>query len=74
MSYPNERLLTSLANDEGYIDIDEMLADAVTDSVVPGICTKCKGAETCEPDADANWCSDCGTQTVKSCLVLAELI
>lgn len=65
-----------LADDYGYSTIEDMLMDTMFSSVVPGICTNedCDATYECEPDAEANWCSECDTQTVKSCLILEGLI
>ena len=75
----NNQLLKLVADGEGYGKTEkgvlEMLDHYVTDSIVPGICTICLGIESsCEPDADANMCSECETETVKSILVLAGVI
>lgn len=53
--------------------VDEMLEEAAYDSVAPGICTNplCDYTSDVEPDQDCGWCENCGTNTVKSCLVLA---
>lgn len=67
-------LLQELASSEGHSDPLEMIEESVHDSVVPGICISCKGTQECEPDARANWCSECGTSTVRSCLDLAAMI
>jgi rRNA maturation endonuclease Nob1 len=34
---------------------------------------QCEAART-EPDQDQGWCESCGTNTVKSALILASLI
>jgi len=67
--------LEKLAEIEGTDDF-EMLVEASLDSVVPGICTNKDCDYTCsvEPDQDRGFCENCQTQTVKSCLILAELI
>lgn len=67
-------LLQDLATAEGYSDTLDFLEDNTLDSIVPGICVTCKETQMCEPDARANWCEECGTSTVRSCLVLAGLI
>lgn len=68
--------LQTLAEIEGYVDIPDMLMEAVTDSLVPAICTNagCDYGEAMEPDQDRGWCEECQTPSVKSCLVLAHLI
>lgn len=70
-----QQLLTKLAASEGFTAVVALLEHFATDSVVPGICTTCEGVESsCEPDAEANMCSECETETVQSCLVLAGVI
>lgn len=56
-------------------DIDDLLEEAVCDSVCPGICTYCNEVrEDCEPDLSDGYCEECKTHTVKSILVLTGLI
>ena len=50
------------------------LTDQVMDSVTAGICRTCYGTQETEPDATANWCEECKTNTVVGLLVLAGLI
>lgn len=66
-------LLEDLAAAEG-VDVMSMLEEATFDSVVPGICPTCRGTQSCEPDARANYCEECGTYTVRSCLDIARII
>lgn len=66
-------LLLKLAEQEG-MDVMDMLEEAVMDSIVPAICTTCEGGTEMEPDQDRGWCESCGTNTVKSCLILAGVI
>ena len=62
-------LLELLADNEGLsfpLDMDEVRG-IVLDSVQPGICRndECNAVTSrCEPDARANWCHNCGGQTV----------
>jgi len=72
---PREHLI-ALASIEGYRDVEEMLCDAAFDDVVPGICknAECSYTTGTEPDATANWCEICNTNSVVSCLVLAGVI
>lgn len=67
--------LETLSKIEG-IPIEELLEQATFDSVARGICTNpdCNYTSTVEPDQDRGYCEDCQTNTVKSCLVLAEMI
>ena len=65
--------LEQLAQSEG-MDVETMLEQAVIDSVVPGICMNCDYTTGVEPDQDKGFCEMCNTQTVQSCLVLANII
>jgi hypothetical protein len=68
--------LETLAEYEGFADVDALLAAASTDSISPGICVTIGCDYTCdvEPDQEHGWCETCGTQTVQSALILAGLI
>lgn len=68
--------LELLAEIEGYPDSMTLLEENAIDSVVPGICVNddCEYSEGVEPDQDAGWCEECQTGSVKSCLILAEVI
>ena len=68
--------LEMLTASEGFDDLIELLAAATFDSVSPGICIKpgCDYTTEVEPDQDRGYCESCGTQTVKSALMLAGLI
>lgn len=72
----DNELLQALADDGGYDDTTSLLEDAVFESVVPAICTddNCGLIQESEPDARANYCEECGQNTVKSCLVIAGVI
>lgn len=72
----NQTKLQELAAAEGFEEVDDMLEEAVVDSVVPGICMRrdCDYSCEVEPDQTAGHCEECGTQTVRSCLILASLI
>lgn len=69
-------LLNKLAEIEGYEDPMDMLEDASTDSVVPGICRVkgCGYTTGVEPDQRQGWCENCEKGTVVSCLILAGVI
>jgi len=73
--FSNEKL-TMLANIEGFEDSMQMLEEIMVDSVNPGICTNedCDYTTEVEPDQDKGYCEVCGTQTVKSALILANII
>lgn len=68
--------LQQLAEIEGFDDPMELLQEAITDSVVPGICMEpgCDYTTGVEPDQGRGWCELCEKNSVKSCLVLAEII
>ena len=68
--------LEKLFEIEGYDALDELLDATFSDSVSPGICTndECDDAVEVEPDQDQGWCKSCGNNTVKSALILADLI
>lgn len=71
------KLLAIIAESYGYMSIDDMYEDQqlMLDSVVPGICSKCHTVEdSCEPDAERNWCSECNAQSVVAVTVLAEVV
>lgn len=69
----DNNLLEDLARAEG-MEVMDMIEMSVFDSVVPGICPRCKGTQECEPDARANWCEECQDNTVRSCLDIAGMI
>lgn len=68
--------LELLAEIEGYEDTMELLEENAIDSVVPGICMNegCDYTTEVEPDCREGWCECCDTNTVKSCLILANII
>jgi hypothetical protein len=66
--------LQELAQSEGYEDINDLLEEAVYDSVSPGICPDCGYTTMVEPDQDEGWCEECNKGTVQSALMLAGLI
>jgi hypothetical protein len=68
--------LDTLIEIEGYDSFEQMAAAILSDSVSPGICTNagCDFVTEVEPDQDRGWCEECGTNTVKSALILACII
>jgi len=68
--------LEQLAADYGYDDPMDMAEAAICDSVCPGICMNegCDYSTDVEPDQDRGYCELCGTQTVKSGLMLMGII
>lgn len=71
-----QRKLEELTKIEGYPSVEALLEAAVTDSVCPAICVNEVCSYTCEmePDQDRGWCEECGTNTMQSALVLAQII
>lgn len=67
--------LQLLAEDYG-MSVGELLERFAHDSVVPGICmdAACDHTTEQEPDQRGGWCEACGNTTVKSALVLAEIL
>jgi hypothetical protein len=68
--------LKTLAELEGYLTINGLLADAAYESVTPGICVNegCKYIAEVEPDCADGHCESCQTKTVRSAYVLAGII
>ena len=73
LSHPKFKKLVEL---EGYDDDVKFLAEACGDSVCPAICMNdgCDYTTGMEPDQDRGWCEVCGTNSMKSALVLAGII
>ena len=72
----DDNKLTVLAKSEGYCSYNDLLEDILFDaSTVPGICTNpdCNFITSVEPDQARGYCEHCKTNTVKSCLVLANI-
>ena len=76
MSDLSQQKLTKVIEIEGYDDDVALIADAVSDSVCPAICMNdgCDYTTEMEPDQDRGWCENCGTNPMKSALVLAGII
>jgi hypothetical protein len=72
----SQQKLKKLVELEGYDDDTDLIADAVSDSVCPAICMNegCDYTAEMEPDQDRGWCEVCGTNSLKSALVLAGII
>lgn len=68
--------LLKLCEVEGFKSIEELVASSATDSLCPAICMTegCDFTATMEPDQDAGYCNECCTCTVKSALILADII
>jgi hypothetical protein len=61
---------------EGLATIGDLLALTVADSVCPAICMTegCDYIAPLESDQEEGYCENCGSNTMVSVLVLAELI
>jgi hypothetical protein len=73
-NYTDKQLIEKIVN---YTDMEELeLLEAATfDSVAWGACRSCGAvSEPHEPDADENWCEECGENAVASVLILAGMI
>jgi hypothetical protein len=68
--------LQTLVESEGFASIEDLLEATITDSVSPAICMNegCSYTAEMEGDQDRGWCEECGTNSMKSALVLAGLI
>ena len=68
--------LGKLMEIEGYDSLEEMLEEATFGDNCMGICMNpnCDYTISTDPDATNNWCEECQTNTVKSCLILAGVI
>ena len=76
MSDLSQEKLKKLVELEGYKDDLTLLEAAVMDSVCPAICMNegCDYTAEMEPDQSQGWCEVCTTNSMKSALVLANLI
>ena len=70
------RKLVKLLEIEGYDSIEDLAEAVVMDTVSPAICCNAHCSYTCEmePDQDRGWCEVCGTNSMQSALILAEVI
>lgn len=68
--------LQTLVELEGFEDELEFGEAMLMDSVCPGICCNkgCDYTTSVEPDCTRGYCDSCGTQTVKSGLILMGVI
>ena len=73
-----EQKLAKLLAAEGFDTLEELAAETLLGSRAgtPSICTNEGCNYTCdmEPDQEEGWCDECSTNSMKSGLVLAELI
>ena len=67
--------LAKLAEIEG-LTVEELLQQGTFDCVAKGICMipRCNYTVDVEPDQREGYCEKCGGNTVKSCLILANII
>jgi len=56
--------------------VEELLEEWGVDSVAPGVCMNpgCDYSTEYEPDQRRGWCEVCGTQSVRSFLVLLGVV
>ena len=68
--------LEKLIEIEGFPNLEALLEATITDSVSPAICMNdgCSHTAEMEGDQDRGWCEECRTNSMKSALVLAEII
>jgi hypothetical protein len=68
--------LQQLVDDFGYDSDLELFQAATFDSVCPGICMNedCDYSTEVEPDCSDGYCEICDSQTVKSGLILGDMI
>lgn len=76
MSDLSQQKLQKLIEIEGYQDDIKLLEAIIFDSVSPAICMNlhCNYTAELEPDQRSGWCEECQANTMKSALVLADLI
>jgi hypothetical protein len=65
-----------LARQWGYDNAESCIEDYIFDSLVPSICMNpdCDYSTEYEPDQTRGFCECCGTNTVKSILILSGYI
>ena len=68
--------LVKLAEIAGLPNVADLVERAAYEPTAPGICSNqgCDYSREVQPDQDRGWCEVCGASTVKSSLVLANLI
>jgi hypothetical protein len=68
--------LIKVCEAEGFATIDDLVALTVADSMCPAICMTegCDYVAPMESDQEEGYCENCGSNTMVSVLVLAELI
>ena len=71
-----QQKLEVLAEAEGFDSVYAMLEKATYDSIASAICVndRCDYTIDMEPDQREGWCETCETNTVQSCLILAEIL
>jgi hypothetical protein len=78
MTDPSNRVakLATLCKAQGFSDLTEFLTASMADSICPAICMTdgCDYVADMESDQEEGYCEACGSNTVVSALVLAELI
>jgi len=66
----------TLAKEYGFDNTTDFALDVGFESIVPGICMNpgCDASYEYEPDQDRGWCSECETNSVKSILILTDIL
>ena len=68
-------LLSFVARDMGFHNVDSLLSHAITSDECAGVCIECHSIiDDIERDQDAGWCECCRTQNIKSVLIIAEIM
>ena len=70
---PSQKSL-ELAQQYGYLCPTDLMIDYAHESNVPAICSECEYSTEYEPDQSNGYCEYCGTNTVKSILILQGVI
>lgn len=75
MSLRKEKLKKIIAIG-GFADELALISESLLGAVCPAICMnpECSYTEDLEPDQQEGWCPECRTNTMKSGLILAEII
>ena len=68
--------IDELVESTGFDSIEELLEEAIFDSICPAICMNenCDNIEDLEPDQREGYCEVCRTNSMQSALVLMRMI
>lgn len=70
----NSEALLKVMKAFGASSLNALVSHAAVDDVSPAICMECETITESEPDAEENYCEECGQYDVKSLLILAGVI